>query len=183
MLNDKCVNQRSANVVGQKIEHMESKYRAMKDWLQGTGTGLKKEGKYDAIAAYMKAKCKFYYELDPIMCSRPNSRPLYTNEGVSDYSSSYDEEEEDAEVEHVRSPVRSKDTMAGSDDLVTSGRSSTSASGRSTPREIVAKRLTLSSATKTKGLKFKRRKTKLDETMDNLLEGAGAGLLIAICKA
>lgn len=67
-----------------KIAAIETSFKKAVDWLDHTGSGIKNE---DTIHAYVKRLCPYYYELEPIMIDRTNTRPLCTKETLSASSS------------------------------------------------------------------------------------------------
>eukprot|EP00171_Calliarthron_tuberculosum_P023793 IDg23793t1 len=70
-------SERSEKDIGTKIASLERAFREASDWLNNTGAGLSNPGE---IRAYIQNKWPHYYDLEPILADRPNTRPLYTNE-------------------------------------------------------------------------------------------------------
>jgi hypothetical protein len=79
---------RNAKDVGVKITFLESQFRSMTDWFACTGQGLRQNGEFEAIADWVEKKFPHYYDLEPIMKDRPNTRPLLTHANNAGWDSS-----------------------------------------------------------------------------------------------
>ncbi|KAJ3378319.1 hypothetical protein HDU80_002890, partial [Chytriomyces hyalinus] len=75
---------RDANAISLKIQELETSFKDAKDWLAQTGQGIMdEEGDGEEteqkISSYVKKKCPFYNQLEPIMGERASTRPFATN--------------------------------------------------------------------------------------------------------
>ncbi|KAJ3234552.1 hypothetical protein HDU78_005768 [Chytriomyces hyalinus] len=82
--NEVQIHHRDANVISLKIQELESSFKDAKDWLAQTGQGIMdEEGDGEEteqnISLYIKKKCPFYNQLEPIMGERASTQPLATN--------------------------------------------------------------------------------------------------------
>jgi len=97
LINSECNSDRSDKDVGSKIAGLENDFRDATDWLNQTGAGL--DDPVD-VRRYIEKKYPQYYQLAPILSSRPNTQPLYTNESPMINAISVDNEnaEENADI-------------------------------------------------------------------------------------
>jgi len=84
--------ERSAKDVVQQIGKIENMYRNAVDWQIATGRGSESPGE---IEDELKKRCKYFYQLQPIMVDRGNFRPLATychdmNDEVIDLSTGHE---------------------------------------------------------------------------------------------
>ena len=87
---------RNEKDVENKIGKLERQFRDAYDWSLATGVGVKEDNETN-FWAYMKQLCSLWDELEPIMGSRPNAKPIATSESMplcfSDSSDSEGENE------------------------------------------------------------------------------------------
>lgn len=68
---------RSEKDVENKIVKLERQFRLACDWTMNTGQGVSNPGDFEAA---VKQRCPLFHELEDIMGSRPNAKPLSANE-------------------------------------------------------------------------------------------------------
>ena len=96
-----CRVHRSPEAVVKQIQEIEKKFIKAHDWANNTGQGVKERDGEQTFENLVRSRCKWYYELVPIMADRSKAKPKATTESLKNNSMddmsnlSSDEEGED----------------------------------------------------------------------------------------
>ena len=92
----RCRIERSADAVVKKIQEIEGRFIKAHDWVNNTGQGVKENETAETFEGLVRARCKWYFELAPIMGDRSKARPKVTTDSLDiDNLSSLDISEDD----------------------------------------------------------------------------------------
>ena len=75
-----CRAERSGEAVVKKIQEIESKFIKAHDWVNNTGQGVKERDGMETFEGCVRQRCKWYFELEPIMADRSKARAKVTTE-------------------------------------------------------------------------------------------------------
>mgnify|MGYP005851490981 CR=1 FL=1 len=81
-----CRVERSAEAVVKKIQEIEGKFIRAHDWVNNTGQGVKERDGMETFEGLVRQRCKWYFELLPIMGDRSKARPRVTTEDLDEDS-------------------------------------------------------------------------------------------------
>lgn len=85
-----CRVERSGEAVVKKIQEIEGKFIKAHDWAHNTGQGVRERDGMETFQELVRQRCKWYFELEPIMADRSKARPKATTEtlllGRDDFS-------------------------------------------------------------------------------------------------
>ena len=74
-----CRIERSADAVVKKIQEIEGRFIKAHDWVNNTGQGVKENESAETFEGLVRQRCKWYFELAPIMGDRSKARPKVPN--------------------------------------------------------------------------------------------------------
>ena len=98
-----CRVERSAEAVVKKIQEIESKFCAAHDWANNTGQGVKETDGNATFEELVMRRCKWYFDLLPVMGDRSKAMPAATTETVDSLVFSSDDEEAKSDGEDDKS--------------------------------------------------------------------------------
>jgi hypothetical protein len=75
---------RTAQAVVKKIQSIEGQFSAAHDWVNKTGQGVKEKDGDSHFEDCVRKRCKFHFELEPVMGDRAKARPKFTTEDLDD---------------------------------------------------------------------------------------------------
>ena len=101
--------ERSPQAVVKKIQSMESQFSVAHDWVNNTGQGVKESDGDAKFEECVRKRCKWYFELEPIMADRAKARPKVTTDTIdSILLDDSDDEDGPADVSSISSETSSK---------------------------------------------------------------------------
>ena len=100
-----CRVPRSADAVVKKIQELETKFVQAHDWANNTGQGVKEQDGEQTFENLVKQRCKWYFELLPIMGDRSKATPAVTTDDLleSDANSGLSDSESETPEKKKRS--------------------------------------------------------------------------------
>ena len=75
-----CRVHRSPEAVVKQIQEIEKKFIKAHDWANNTGQGVKERDGEQTFDNLVRSRCKWYFELAPIMADRSKAKPKCTTE-------------------------------------------------------------------------------------------------------
>ena len=75
-----CRVHRSPEAVVKQIQEIEKKFIKANDWANNTGQGVKERDGQATFEDLVRVRCKWYFELAPIMADRSKAKPKATTE-------------------------------------------------------------------------------------------------------
>lgn len=77
-----CRVARSGEAVVKKIQEIEGKFIKAHDWVNNTGQGVREQDGMATFEECVRQRCKWYFELEPIMGDRAKAQPKATTESL-----------------------------------------------------------------------------------------------------
>lgn len=77
-----CRFVRTPQAVVKKITDIEDKFVKAHDWVNNTGQGVRERDGEETFESVVRQRCKWYFELEPIMANRSKAKPKATTESL-----------------------------------------------------------------------------------------------------
>jgi hypothetical protein len=107
--------ERTAQAVVKKIQSIEGQFSTAHDWVNKTGQGVKEKDGDSHFEDCVRKRCKFHFELEPVMGDRAKARPKFTTESLDNIEALLHEDDLSSVSQSSVSSVKDKQNKTNGD--------------------------------------------------------------------